>query len=486
MSRTKRQFCIILCLVLFALLLFMSFHGLRHAPIQNWDEARHGISAYEMLQTHEWIVTTYRYSPDYWNLKPPLSEYFIVLGYQLFGFNGLGMRFFSAVFWVTSALICSFFILRYTELGILACVAVLVGFSAASLPLSAHCARSGDADSLMVLLTSCALILLILDSEKNSHYLLGSCLCFSLAFLTKSWHAGIIAIIIILDLLIRGKLFKLGMKKTLACMLCALGPIVIWAILRYAKDGTKFFELMFLVDLINRSTSVLEEHSGGVLYYVSHLMKDYSTLAFFILAALGTGLNIYKKSYRSILRVCLLGFFVPLVLFSLVKTKLPWYIAGIYPPLILLAAMGTVELFRFAINRRFACIIAIIPLLLITFALFQNAQLVIASHPSSMEQDFISMTDRHATYSGSPIYKYLSPLDDTDWMQGEVLMAEWAGDFVAKKGGLKRWQKNGAGLLLTENDCLDSTITGYTVLAKGNEYCIVGHAANEGGLSPTK
>ncbi len=85
------------------------FYHLSYDELKSFDEARHGVSAYEMLQTGEPIVTTYAYSPDYWNLKPPLSEWLIALGYKLFGYNALGIRFYSAfsIFFGRSAL-CAF------------------------------------------------------------------------------------------------------------------------------------------------------------------------------------------------------------------------------------------------------------------------------------------------------------------------------------------------------------------------------------------
>ena len=73
------------------------FFNLSSLPIQDWDEARHGISAYEMLKSENFLINTYNQTPDYWNLKPPLSFLSIALGYNIFGYNTLGLRFFSAL-----------------------------------------------------------------------------------------------------------------------------------------------------------------------------------------------------------------------------------------------------------------------------------------------------------------------------------------------------------------------------------------------------
>lgn len=54
---------------------FLLFTNLGETGISDCDEARHGINAYEMMQSGDYVVTTYRGEPDYWNLKPPLTDY---------------------------------------------------------------------------------------------------------------------------------------------------------------------------------------------------------------------------------------------------------------------------------------------------------------------------------------------------------------------------------------------------------------------------
>ena len=75
--------------------LFNIFYGLADFPIFSWDEARHGVSAYEMLKERNFIMNTYKYKVDYWNLKPPLSFWMTMAGYKIAGFNTLGLRLFQ-------------------------------------------------------------------------------------------------------------------------------------------------------------------------------------------------------------------------------------------------------------------------------------------------------------------------------------------------------------------------------------------------------
>lgn len=127
----------------------LCFYHLNYAALRDWDEARHGVSAYEMLRNGEPVVSTWQYTPDYWNLKPPLSEWLIMLGYRLFGFNAWGLRFYSALSMFLTGLLCTVFIFRhYGRTASAFCLLTICSF----LPLFiSHCARHGDADALYIL-----------------------------------------------------------------------------------------------------------------------------------------------------------------------------------------------------------------------------------------------------------------------------------------------------------------------------------------------
>ena len=81
--------------------------------VASWDEARHGISAYEMIQNKNFIVNTYNYDVDYWNLKPPFSFYGIMLGFGLFGYSVMGLRFYSALSYFLICILCTLFVKKH-------------------------------------------------------------------------------------------------------------------------------------------------------------------------------------------------------------------------------------------------------------------------------------------------------------------------------------------------------------------------------------
>ena len=140
--------------------IFLGFWKIGTDQINNYDEARHGVSAYEMTKTGDPLVTTFLYEPDYYNLKPPLSEYVIALGYRLFGNNALGLRFFSALAWVFSAIITSVY--SWVKKGKWAGIASLLTYLASYNLLLYHCARTGDADGMYLLCSTIAVVSLLL------------------------------------------------------------------------------------------------------------------------------------------------------------------------------------------------------------------------------------------------------------------------------------------------------------------------------------
>jgi len=64
---------------LISLIFLLVFLKLGEHPISPWDEARHGVSAVEMLQNGDWINIHYAGKPDDWNAKPPLVTWSIAL-----------------------------------------------------------------------------------------------------------------------------------------------------------------------------------------------------------------------------------------------------------------------------------------------------------------------------------------------------------------------------------------------------------------------
>lgn len=424
---------------------FLLFTKLGDTGISDCDEARHGINAYEMLQSGDPVVTTYRGEPDYWNLKPPLTEYCILLGFQLFGFNALGLRFYSAVsMMLTMAILAVWTKRRY---GLAASAGTLLMLLGCSFIYGPHFARFGDADAQMVLFYVIAM-LCMLDSRRNIRLLYGSALCFGLAFMSKSWHAALIPVTVLAWLCVTGDIRRLKLRHYAGLLLFGLLPILPWAVARFQRDGFTFFEKMLSIDVVKRATTVHESHVGDALYYVRLLLSDKATVA---AGAVCLGALVWRLARRRSLRAdqwgVLLWCGLPVLLYSLCVSKLAWYVYVCFPALAVGFGMACQRLLggirqagRSALPRA-ACAAA--ALMLMTAQGVVNWQQVNTSGNEDRYQRLIwEMFDRDMD-PAAPIYvQYESEnnyyaVDYRSWVQDDELTAMLAGDLVCRNGGIE-------------------------------------------------
>src|ERR1700760_3085389 len=75
-----------------ALMAFNSFFALEGMHIRDFDEARYGVAASEMLHSHSALVATYAGATEYWNLKPLLGYWLLEASYQVFGETPFALR----------------------------------------------------------------------------------------------------------------------------------------------------------------------------------------------------------------------------------------------------------------------------------------------------------------------------------------------------------------------------------------------------------
>lgn len=413
------------------------FYNLGNIPINSWDEARHGVNAYEMLRRKNYVVNTYAYNTDYWNLKPPLSYLTIILGYKLVGFNPLGLRIFSGIAAILTIIFITLFVLyKYGRLSSLISAAVLT----TTVPfVTEHCARTGDADSIYVLFFTTAIISLAMI-EKNSKWILCCGLSFAMAFLSKSWHAGNIIVIAFVYMLLTGVLFKLKIKDLVLIILSSVIPIGIWAIFRYANDGVRFFKHMIEYDLMARTSRCLEGHVGGVYYYLESMQWSYFywTIAFF-----GTTIAALAFLYKAFCNKRLINdgiivgawILIPFVLYTVAKTKISWYILPMYPAMAV--SIGALSNFllknehRNIILQAFLCII-------IVSALYKNEEIIvkrISTFKTDYAQELIKEMRNFPEYKGKKIY--IHHFEQSYWLSAELY-----DDLVPVQGGVQGFIKD--------------------------------------------
>ncbi len=477
----ERYYYIFLAVVLFAAC-FNVLYNLDKYPINSWDEARHGVSAYEMLKNNNLIVNTYAFEKDYWNLKPPLSFWLISLGYKLAGYNTIGLRLFSAIAALITIVLTALFSKHlFGRLASLISSAVLTTTTQYIL---SHCARSGDADSLHVLFFTAAVVSTALIG-LNSKWLYMAGLSFSLSFLTKSWHALSIPVIIGLYLLISKALFKIKLKEWIVFAFCSFSPIFLWGILRYVSDGLEFFKMMINTDLLARTSNTLEGHTGSPSYYLATLQYGYfgwllilaGSFIFYLAAA---HLNHGSRTPKNQVLLLLLWISVPLLFYTVASTKITWYILPVFPALAICIGALCSKIIK-ASNRYVLLQLLIISA--IAFSLYKNENTILSDVLSARPDDIqatLQKTQSLNEYRGARIYTLCGDVKSPEcWRQCDLLAAELYGNLVPRDGGLEPFIKNKSkALIMVPKDKKYINMTknmDFRILAEGPTSYIIGN-----------
>lgn len=506
----KERIFQILCILLFAWLTFLCFYKLDVKYVDPWDEARHGVNAYEMLKQGHLIESTYRYETDYYNLKPPLSMWSIMLSMLIFGKNVFSLRLASVLCYLILALaVVCFARKRY---GKTAALFSLMLLAANTTPFIAHMVRAGDADSLYVLLFSLAM-LCMLQIRENHQKLYWCGFFFALAFLTKSFHAGVIVAIGGLYLLLTGELKRIKLWEYLKFFASFVIPLGLWALGRICVDGTAFLKEMWLTDVLGRSQSGFGSNEAGFSYYFSYFIGNMTKsipvyrVALVLLLLASCILLIVKVadakkqtdakkkkdvSFFKHLKGCLfhrdvigmsLWILVPALAFSLVRTKLLWYQYPSVTALLIVTGIVTgivcekkqIPLF-FRLGIGLATVVTACHF---SYSLFQTFEAY--GKDGYMTNDFQLLIQDVAAGEASgdfytAVYRALPTDDpnhpiDSKWAQQDVFVAEAYGDYHCDDGGFDGMIFNSASRdLAPVSDILFTTTQLYDFYMSNMEY----------------
>ncbi len=436
------------CLVAGVLLLVLTnVFALLSAPrIYDWDEARHGVTAYEMIERGDFLTNTYMGEPDYWNAKPPLSFYPIIAGYKLFGFNSLGLRFFSGVF--TTALLCLVLVhmarVQGTASGMLTVLMLATGKSF----IFRHNARTGDPDALFLLLYV-ASVLLVLPKTRNPYRFYIASLLASLAFLTKSFHAAPLVVTLAIFFFLDVGVSARSLKHAIGCLLAGLLPTSLWAWLRYRADGTAFFEKMVGYDLLKRSSQAIEGHQADMLFYLQNALIEFRfwmILAGVLLAAsayfarrAGTrrGAFLPEGLARSFFLRLTIAAAVPMFLFTAAASKLGWYAYPSYPFLCMMLGTLTAQCIVALRSTGGVRVARIAVLGVVAVLAVAEANMLRQAGKAARDQDEVQQQIIRLGAVPDNRGACLS-LEGESWTQGRVLVAKLHGDFTPLTGNVEK------------------------------------------------
>jgi 4-amino-4-deoxy-L-arabinose transferase-like glycosyltransferase len=316
---------IVVCILAY----FPLFHELKEWPIHIFDESRTALNALSMSQNGNYIVSYVNEQPDMWNTKPPLFFWVQSLAIQIFGFNALGIRIASALFGMFTCLVVFIFSLKYLQNKWIGFLAVLVLVTTSGY-IRAHVTRTGDFDSMLVLFTTAQVFLFYSYLQNGkSKYLLLFFAALTLAGLTKGIAALFFTPIFFLYLFIERKFVStLTNKYTWLGILIFLFFVLGYYVLR-EQYNPGYIKAAFGNDMGGRFT-VPQEGQGGDLFYYFKLKEYIYWIYFLISACFFAFFTKHKKEKKLLFYIVVLSVFY-LGLISKAETKLPWYLAQLYP-----------------------------------------------------------------------------------------------------------------------------------------------------------
>lgn len=352
------------------LLIFLgiAFHlyGLGGYDIYILDEAKNAEAAREMWISRDWIVPQFNGQPRY--DKPPLHYYFFSLGYQIFGVNAFGARFFSAVTGIVTFLAVFFKVWKRKDQKS-AQIAILALLASPHFLIQFHLAVP---DPFLICFLTLSILFLesfIVSEYASKRFVRWSYLFLGLAVLSK----GPLAIVLLgLTVLIFSIFWKGSFWKNFQnflefpAILIFLTVVLPWYVLVALETNGSWLEEFIFHHNLNRFSSTMEGHGGP--FYLPPVMVFLGFLPTSILLFLGFPDWKSKFKDQPLFALSLIFSVVILVFFMFSKTKLPNYTAPIFPFLAMILALNSEAIFQSKWRNILLLISASVPIALV-FAL---------------------------------------------------------------------------------------------------------------------
>jgi 4-amino-4-deoxy-L-arabinose transferase-like glycosyltransferase len=313
-------------------LLFIPFLGQVH--LFDWDEINFAESAREMIASHDYLTVKINFIP-FWE-KPPLFIWMQVLSMKIFGINEFAARFPDALCGIITLLILFRTGIKIADKKFAITWVVLYGGSI--LPFIYF--KSGIIDpwfNLFIFLGIYQCYLFVISDKSRTYYLAGSALFIGLAILTKGPVALLVFLLCAGIYLVIQK-FKVRIRFTDFIVYLVVLSLVggFWFILQILKGN-----MGIITDFIEYQIRLFRTHGAGhqgfLFYHFVVLLFGVFPASLLALPALfgskqGSG---NKKEFFTWM---LILFWVVLILFTIVKTKIVHYSSLCYFPLTFIAA----------------------------------------------------------------------------------------------------------------------------------------------------
>jgi 4-amino-4-deoxy-L-arabinose transferase-like glycosyltransferase len=329
-------------LILFLFLILVPyplFHGLDALVLRQYDDARRGVNAYEMLHNGDLLVTHYHGEPDLWGTKPPLLVWSQVIFMMILGPGELAVRLPSALAGLFTCLLIVLFSVKYLKNPLygLFWSAVLITINGY---VDFHGTRTGDFDAMLTFFMFLYSITFFLFTEsKKQKFLIYTAVFITLAVLTKG-----IAGLLFLPALMIWALISKSMTNIFKSRQTYIGALIFLVIvggyyLAREKLNPGYLNAVSENEVGGRYLEVVEGHNPQITYYIdqfsqTRLLKWYA----FLLPSLAAGFFIREKFARNLHLFSLVLIVSHLLIITFSSTKLPWYDLPEFPFIALIIA----------------------------------------------------------------------------------------------------------------------------------------------------
>ena len=386
----RARITVLQCAVVFGVCLFCFFFGLGAFGLVGADEPRYAQIGREMFARHDWVLPTINGQP--WLEKPVLLYWGEIVSYHLFGIQDWAARVPSALFGTLLVMAIFFFLLRFREGAeldgamITVSMAGIIGF-----------ARGASTD-MQLSAPFCMAMLAWWTWRQTEKKLWLAAFFIFLAFaaLAKGPVAPVFALLIVGSY---AWLRRDGESFLQSLWLPGFGLFFLISLPWYVlvqQRAPQFFRTFFLQHNLERFGTNLYQHSQPFWYYIPVFLLMVVPWVIFTVPALADAIreewkarskaedamtdDAVKDGLNSFLVVWIL---VPIVFFSISRSKLPGYILPSIPPAAILTA---IHLHRVGISRVKLMLHSLICGILTAGAL---------AAPFSMMHESIPMTTRY-------------------------------------------------------------------------------------------
>ena len=312
---------------------------LGHKPLTEWDEGIYAEVSREMLGG-SWLVPHWNY--QLWFEKPPLLMWITAVFFKLFGVSDFWARAASAFAGVGCVALVHGWLGRRRDLlaAWLSSVILLATFG------FLHVCHVGETDTLLALWTTVALVgLSEVEHEGASGWLL-FWLGFALAVMTKG--AAAVCVPLAAGMIAVANQWPIRrFRWSMASGMLLFGAIVLpWHILMWRRFHADFVREYLGLHVVARAAVQIEGHHTHWWYYLTVLLVSAPPFVLLYPAAVMKGLRGPELRPFACFAV------LEVLFFSVVRTRLPHYVAPVYPVVSLLAAVWSAQWLRVRIAHR--------------------------------------------------------------------------------------------------------------------------------------